>query len=84
MLRFRQNVECITAKIMFTILSSNYDYTSLKNKEFLIWDKELHKLEYIKTNGQCCFNHTMGLGITKFMLRIMAWLDTRDNSFLCC
>jgi hypothetical protein len=33
----------------------------LKNKEFWIWDKHQHKLEDINTDGDCCFNHIIGL-----------------------
>ena len=33
----------------------------LQNKPFWIWNIEDHKQEYIKTNGDCCFNHIIGL-----------------------
>jgi hypothetical protein len=33
----------------------------LHNKPFWIWDIEEHKLEDIKTDGDCCFNHIIGL-----------------------
>jgi hypothetical protein len=33
----------------------------LHNKPFWIWDVEEHKQEDIKTNGDCCFNHIIGL-----------------------
>jgi hypothetical protein len=33
----------------------------LKNKEFWIWDKQQHKQEDIRTDGDCCFNHIIGL-----------------------
>lgn len=33
----------------------------LKAKPFWIWDIRAHKLEDIKTNGHCCFNHIVGL-----------------------
>jgi hypothetical protein len=33
----------------------------LKNKEFWIWDKQQHKLEDLRNNGDCCFNHIIGL-----------------------
>ncbi|MGA9170200.1 MAG: hypothetical protein WBZ20_08660, partial [Nitrososphaeraceae archaeon] len=32
-----------------------------KRQTFWIWDKQQHKLEDIKTNGDCCFNHIIGL-----------------------
>jgi hypothetical protein len=30
----------------------------LLNKPFWIWNQHQHKLQDIKTNGNCCFNHT--------------------------
>jgi hypothetical protein len=33
----------------------------LQDKVFWIWDKEQHKHEDIKTDGDCCFNHIIGL-----------------------
>jgi hypothetical protein len=30
-------------------------------KPFWIWDKEKHDVEFLITNGQCCFNHIVGL-----------------------
>ena len=33
----------------------------LRNKLFWIWNKEEHKQEDIKTKGECCFNHIIGL-----------------------
>jgi hypothetical protein len=33
----------------------------LENKPFWIWDKEEHRQEDIRTNGDCCFNHIIGL-----------------------
>ena len=33
----------------------------LKDKPFWIWDKEQHRLEHIKTDGDRCFNHIIGL-----------------------
>jgi hypothetical protein len=33
----------------------------LKHKPFWIWDMEQHKQEDIKTKGDCCFNHIIGL-----------------------
>jgi hypothetical protein len=34
---------------------------TLKDKPFWIWDIQEHKQEDIKTNGDCCFNHIIGL-----------------------
>ena len=31
------------------------------NKPFWIWDKQQHKQEDIRTDGDCCFNHIIGL-----------------------
>jgi hypothetical protein len=33
----------------------------LKDKPFWIWNVEEHKQEDIKTDGDCCFNHIIGL-----------------------
>ncbi|MFL6453554.1 MAG: hypothetical protein ACJ71L_06080, partial [Nitrososphaeraceae archaeon] len=36
-------------------------FQRLQGKPFWIWDKQRHKLEDIRTNGHCCFNHIIGL-----------------------
>jgi hypothetical protein len=36
-------------------------FDKLQNKPFWIWDQQQHRLEDIKTNGYCCFNHIIGL-----------------------
>ncbi|MFL6344200.1 MAG: hypothetical protein ACJ71A_01985 [Nitrososphaeraceae archaeon] len=36
-------------------------FQRLHDKPFWIWDKEQHKLEDIRTDGDCCFNHIIGL-----------------------
>jgi hypothetical protein len=36
-------------------------FQRLHDKPFWIWDKQQHKLEDIKTDGDCCFNHIIGL-----------------------
>ena len=33
----------------------------LQNKPFWIWDKQQHKLEDVRTDGNCCLNHIIGL-----------------------
>jgi hypothetical protein len=33
----------------------------LKGLPFWLWDKEQHTAEYIRTSGQCCWNHIVGL-----------------------
>jgi hypothetical protein len=36
-------------------------FERLQNKPFWIWDIEGHKQEDIRTKGDCCFNHIIGL-----------------------
>ena len=36
-------------------------FERLKDKPFWIWDKQQHKQEDIRTDGDCCFNHIIGL-----------------------
>ena len=36
-------------------------FEKLLNKPFWIWDKQQHKQEDIRTDGDCCFNHIIGL-----------------------
>ncbi|HEY9386646.1 MAG TPA: hypothetical protein VIP70_06375 [Nitrososphaeraceae archaeon] len=36
-------------------------FERLKNKPFWIWNIQEHKQEDIKTKGDCCFNHIIGL-----------------------
>jgi hypothetical protein len=36
-------------------------FERLQNKPFWIWDKEEHIQENIRTQGDCCFNHIIGL-----------------------
>jgi len=36
-------------------------FDRLKDKPFWIWNKEQHKQEDIRTKGDCCFNHIIGL-----------------------
>jgi hypothetical protein len=33
----------------------------LRNKPFWIWNADEHRLQDIRTNGDCCFNHIIGL-----------------------
>jgi hypothetical protein len=33
----------------------------LRNKPFWIWDQQQHRQQDIKTKGDCCFNHIIGL-----------------------
>ena len=108
--------------------TSSFNFVQLKGKPFWIWDQEQHTEEHIRTKGQCCFNHVVGLptkdkkeypmfeyekllydslisntiiendfkdkhlwvlkstglGVTEFMLRLMAWLFTKDNQWRNC
>jgi hypothetical protein len=36
-------------------------FDKLHNKPFWIWNIEEHKLQDIRTKGECCFNHIIGL-----------------------
>ena len=36
-------------------------FERLRGKPFWIWNSSQHKLEDIRTNGNCCFNHIIGL-----------------------
>jgi hypothetical protein len=46
-------------------------FQRLQNKPFWIWGREEHKQEDVRTDGDCCFNHIIGLptkeGIEKAM-----------------
>ena len=45
-------------------LIQNSEYLSIfQDKPFWIWDKEKHRQEFIKSNGNCCFNHIIGLPV---------------------
>jgi hypothetical protein len=102
--------------------SSSSSLSILKGLPFWIWDKEIHRQQAAATNGNCCFNHVVGLpqkdlreyplfdyekilydslstnegsfkdkhlwvkkatglGVTEFMLRLIAWLCTKDGHF---
>jgi hypothetical protein len=47
------------------ISSTNQQQTQsldrLQNKPFRIWNIEEHKQEDVRTKGECCFNHIIGL-----------------------
>ena len=36
-------------------------FDKLHNKPFWIWNTREHKLEDVRTKGECCFNHIIGL-----------------------
>jgi hypothetical protein len=49
-------------KVSLEIKQKQYKFFErILNKPFWIWDEQLHKLEDIRTNGDCCFNHIIGL-----------------------
>jgi hypothetical protein len=41
----------------------NRFFSRLRNKPFWIWNPEEHKAEDIRTKGDCCFNHIIGLPV---------------------
>src|SRR4030095_11935743 len=46
-----------------TGIISSSNLLKLISLEFWIWDKQEHREQFIKTNGQCCFNHCVGLPV---------------------
>lgn len=44
-------------------LSFNSSFQILKDKPFWIWDQDEHRAQYIKLDGNCCFNHIIGLPV---------------------
>ena len=44
-----------------TSLEQNQLSQRLRDKPFWIWDPKQHRQEDIKTKGDCCFNHIVGL-----------------------
>ena len=43
------------------LLSDHRDSLAIfKDKPFWIWDQQEHNVQFLKTNGQCCFNHIIG------------------------
>jgi hypothetical protein len=45
----------------------------LRDKPFWVWDPKQHKQEDIKTKGDCCFNHIIGLPRTANNM-ILQWI----------
>jgi hypothetical protein len=43
----------------------------LQNKPFWIWNIDEHKQEDIRTDGDCCFNHIIGLPTKEGMEKAM-------------
>jgi hypothetical protein len=49
-------------KVSLEIIQQQFKLLDVyKDKPFWIWNIEEHKQEDIKTNGDCCFNHIIGL-----------------------
>jgi hypothetical protein len=38
-----------------------HSFDKLQDKPFWIWNIEEHKQEDVRTKGDCCFNHIIGL-----------------------
>jgi hypothetical protein len=53
-LKKRVNLEATTKQ-------QSWLFERLHNKPFWIWNVEEHKQQDIRTNGDCCFNHIIGL-----------------------
>ena len=41
--------------------SVKFSFDILKDKPFWIWDKQEHLTRFKQSNGNCCFNHIVGL-----------------------
>ena len=54
-LKKRVNLEALATQQQYKLTQK------LHNKAFWIWNIEEHKKEDIRTNGDCCFNHIIGL-----------------------
>jgi hypothetical protein len=50
-------------KLSSKFVISAADISILRNKPFWIENRYQHREEFIKTNGNCCFNHIVGLPI---------------------
>src|SRR5438067_3319361 len=49
-------------KVSLEIIQQQFKLLDVyKDKPFWIWNIEEHKQEDIKTDGDCCFNHIIGL-----------------------
>jgi hypothetical protein len=55
----KKKVSIETAAIITPVQHKLFE--RLHNKPFWIWDVEEHKQEDIRTKGDCCFNHIIGL-----------------------
>ncbi len=48
-------------KVSLVTQRQNKFFERLQNKPFWIWNIDEHKLKDVITNGDCCFNHIIGL-----------------------
>jgi hypothetical protein len=48
-------------KIVNLTIKQSKLFETLSNKPFWIWNIAEHKQEDIRANGDCCFNHIVGL-----------------------
>jgi len=58
-LRFKDLQKLVSAQQQENARNALYD--RLINKPFWIWNVEQHRLEDAGTEGECCFNHVVGL-----------------------
>lgn len=61
LLTFKDLKKKITLCNRETQQQGNRLFERLSGKPFWIWDSNRHKQEDIRTNGDCCFNHIIGL-----------------------
>jgi len=70
--------------------TSSSSLSVLKGKVFWHWDKQQHTEEYIRTNGNCCVNHVLGLPIKnnkaypifEFQKQIYDYLEGYQNIWI--
>jgi hypothetical protein len=60
-LTFRDLQKRVSLQALTTQQQQSKLTDKLHNKSFWIWNVNEHKQEDIKTNGNCCFNHIIGL-----------------------
>jgi hypothetical protein len=60
-LTFKDLSKKISSQTIIQEQQQTRSFDKLKNKPFWIWDIEQHKLEDIRTKGDCCFNHIISL-----------------------
>jgi hypothetical protein len=46
-----------------SVIENRDCFSIFKDKPFWIWDKQIHKEQFIKSNGNCCFYHIIGLPV---------------------